>query len=261
MTSQIPRPRPHAWVWRFARIAVRTFYRVERVGPELPSGALLLVANHPNALLDPAVVQATTDRQVRFLAKSTLFRNHPLSLFVRHSGAIPVYRRIDPGVDVSRNVEMFSAIEATLADGEAICLFPEGISHDTGRLEQLRTGAARMALASEAQSSPVSIMPVGLNFDRVPRFRSRVTAVFGHAFGCDDLLDEYHRDRAAAVRHLTDRIRDRLRRLMVESDPRHDLPVVARADRLYASARGVSRDPAERIRRRRLIATGMAELR
>ena len=48
---------------------------------------------------------------------------------------------------------------------------------------------------------------------------------------------------------------------MVESDPRHDLPVVARADRLYASARGVSRDPAERIRRRRLIATGMAELR
>ena len=261
MTSQIPRPRPHAWVWRFARIAVRTFYRVERVGPELPSGALLLVANHPNALLDPAVVQATTDRQVRFLAKSTLFRNHPLSLFVRHSGAIPVYRRIDPGVDVSRNVEMFSAIEATLAEGEAICLFPEGISHDTGRLEQLRTGAARMALASEAQGSPVSIMPVGLNFDRVPRFRSRVTAVFGRAFGCDDLLDEYHRDRAAAVRHLTDRIRDRLRRLMVESDPRHDLPVVARADRLYASARGVSRDPAERIRRRRLIATGMAELR
>ena len=261
MTSQIARPRSHAWVWRFARIGVRTFYRVERVGPELPRGALLLVANHPNALLDAAVVQATTNRQVRFLAKSTLFWNHPLSLFVRHSGTIPVYRRIDPGVDSRRNVEMFSAVEATLADGEAICLFPEGISHDRGHLEQLRTGAARMTLASGARSSPVSIMPVGLNFDRVPRFRSRVTAVCGRAFGCDDLLDEYHRDRAAAVRRLTDRIHDRLRRLMVESDPRHDIPVVAQADRLYASARGVSRDPAERIRRRRLIATGTAELR
>ena len=146
MTSQIARPRPHVWVWRFARIPIRTFYRVDRVGPELPSGTLLLVATHPNALLDPAVVQATTNRQVRFLAKSTLFRNHPLSLFVRHSGAIPVYRRVDPGVDLRRNVEMFSAVEATLAAGEAICLFPEGITHDSGRLEQLRTDAARMAL-------------------------------------------------------------------------------------------------------------------
>ena len=104
-------------------------------------------------------------------------------------------------------------------------------------------------------------MPVGLNFDRLPLFRSRVTAVFGRAFGCDDLLDEYHRDRAATVLRLTDRIRDRLWRLMVESDPRQDLHVVAQADRLYASARGVSSDPAEHIRRRRLIAAGMAELR
>ena len=96
MTSQIARSRPHTWVWRFARIAVRTFYRVNRVGPELPSGALLLVANHLNALLDPAVVQATANHQVRFLSNLTLFRNHPLSLFVRHSGAIPVYRRNRP---------------------------------------------------------------------------------------------------------------------------------------------------------------------
>ena len=56
-----------------------------------------------------------------------------------------MYRRIDPGVDLRRNVEMFSAVDATLANGEASRLFPEGISHDSGRLEQLRTGAARMA--------------------------------------------------------------------------------------------------------------------
>lgn len=48
---------------------------------------------------------------------------------------------------------------------------------------------------------------------------------------------------------------------MVEAEPRTDLPLVDRIDRLYAAARGVSLDPAERVRRRRLIAGGMERLR
>ena len=253
--------RPRAWVWNLARLAIRTFYRVERVGPTLPPGALLLLANHPNALLDPALIQTTAGRPVRFLAKSTLFRRHPLSLLVRHSGAIPVYRRIDPGVDTSRNVEMFSAVEAALSEGEAICLFPEGISHDHGRLETLRTGASRMALTTTAGGCQIQIVPVGLNFDHLAAFRSRVTAVFGAAVEYDDLVQVYARDQTQAVRDLTDRISNRLRRLMVEADPRQDLPVVTRVERLYAMARGVSRGPEQRISRRQLIADGMEVLR
>ena len=267
MTTQPPKSwvvtthPPKSWVWGFARLAVTTFYRVERIGGQLPDGPLLLVANHPNTLLDPALIQTTAARRVRFLAKSTLFRRHPLSLLVRHSGAIPVYRKMDPGVDTTRNTEMFRAVEATLADGEAICLFPEGISHDGGHLVPLRTGAARMVLNSQARGFPVTIVPVGLNFDHVSAFRSRVTVVFGRPFGCADLREAYGVDASSAVRALTDRIGERLRRLVVEAEPRHDLPVVERIDRLYASARGVSRDRRERLARRRLIADGLDQLR
>ena len=169
---------PQSWVWGFGHLAVHAYYRVERLGGALPDGALLLVANHPNTLLDPAVIQTTAGRRIRFLAKSTLFAGHPLSPLIRRSGAIPVYRKIDPGVDTSRNVEMFAAVEASLADGEAICLFPEGISHAGGRLEPLRTGAARMVLDNCAAGRPVTVVPVGLNFDALARFRSRVTTVF-----------------------------------------------------------------------------------
>ena len=252
---------PRSWVWGFGRLAVYAYYKVERIGGTLPDGALLLVANHPNTLIDPAVIQTTAGRRIRFLAKSTLFAWHPLSPLIRLSGAIPVYRKMDPGVDTSRNVEMFSAVAASLAAGEAICLFPEGTSHARGRLEPLRTGAARMVLNSCAAGHPMTIVPVGLNFDALARFRSRVTAVFGHTVDYADLAAGYAEDEATAVRALTDRIKHRLKHLMVEAEPRHDLPIVERIDRLYAAARGASRDARERLGRRRLIATGMAKLR
>ena len=248
-------------LWRLVSLAVRTFYRVDRVGPSVPDGALVLVANHPNTLLDPSVVQATAGRPVRFLAKSTLFQGPFLGAIIKRSGAIPIYRKMDPGADTSRNVEMFAAVQQALADKHAICLFPEGISHVSGRLEPLRTGAARMVLTSAAAGQPVTIVPVGLNFDRLPMFRSRVVAMFGPPFDGADLVESFEQTPKDATRALTDRIADHLRRLLVEADPREDLKLVARVDRLYAAARGVSDDPAERVGRRRLIAAGIDRLR
>ena len=248
-------------LWRLVGLAVRTFYRVDRVGPSVPDGALMLVANHPNTLLDPSVIQATAGRPVRFLAKSTLFQGPFLGAIIKRSGAIPVYRKMDPGADTSRNIEMFAAVQQALADKHAICLFPEGVSHVSGHLEPLRTGAARMVLTSAAAGHPVTVVPVGLNFDRLPMFRSRVVAMFGPPFDGADLVNSFEQTPKDATRVLTDRIADHLRRLVVEADPRTDLKLVARVDRLYAAARGVSGDPAEKVRRRRLIAAGINGLR
>ena len=83
---------------------------------------------------------------MRFLAKSTLFKG-AFGPLMRAAGAIPVYRRQD-AADVQRNAESFAAVDAALAGAEAVCIFPEGISHSSGMLEPLRTGAARMALVS-----------------------------------------------------------------------------------------------------------------
>jgi glycerol-3-phosphate O-acyltransferase/dihydroxyacetone phosphate acyltransferase len=58
---------------RLATAIARIFYRVDAAGSVPASGPLLLLPNHPNALLDPALVMATAGRPVRFLAKSTLF--------------------------------------------------------------------------------------------------------------------------------------------------------------------------------------------
>src|SRR5215218_4179162 len=100
-----------------ARLACLVFYRVDCVGAAPASGAVMLLPNHANALLDPAIIWATANRDVRFLAKSTLFEG-PLRPLIAGSGAIPVYRKLDQGVDVSKNTETFAAVDAALAAGD-----------------------------------------------------------------------------------------------------------------------------------------------
>ncbi|MEP6918733.1 MAG: 1-acyl-sn-glycerol-3-phosphate acyltransferase, partial [Acidobacteriota bacterium] len=247
-----------------ARVTCHLFYRVDCVGTPPAAGAVLLLPNHVNALLDPAVIWATAGRDVRFLAKSTLF-DGPLRPLLAGAGAIPVYRRLDQGADVSKNTETFAAVGAALAGGDAVCVFPEGISHSTGRLVPLRTGAARMALGAERAGTSVALVPAGLNFERKTAFRSRVTVVYGPSFSCADLAALPHPDAVAgdhastqhapdlaaptdAVRVLTDRIAQHMRQLLVEADPAGDDALVDRVDRLYTAARGYP-GPLDRLER------------
>jgi glycerol-3-phosphate O-acyltransferase / dihydroxyacetone phosphate acyltransferase len=247
-----------------AHVVCRIFYRIEYAGDVPATGAVLLLANHPNALLDPAIVWATAGRDVRFLAKSTLFSG-AFGVVLNAAGAIPVYRRLDEGVDTSKNAEMFKAVYSALANGQAICIFPEGISHSEGRLVPLRTGAARMALSAERDGTPVQLVAVGLNFLRKTAFRSRVTVLYGRPFSVSDLAGQANerteeRD-ASGVRLATERIAAHMRRLLVESDPEKDAAIVGRVERLYAAARGPAADPRERVARRQAIAAGIERLR
>lgn len=241
-----------------AQAASRLFYRVDCVGQPPEFGAALLLPNHPNALLDPAVIWTTAGREVRFLAKSTLFEG-PLRPLIAGSGAIPVYRKLDQGADVSKNSETFAAVDAALANGDAICIFPEGVSHSAGRLVPLRTGAARMALSAERAGTRVNLVPVGLNFERKTMFRSRVTVVYGQPFTSEDLADVAAHPEG--VRELTERIAARIRRLLIEADPKTDAAIVDQVDRMYAAARGIGHAPQERVERRRVIASGVERLR
>ena len=243
-----------------ARAACWLFYRVDQAGSPPHTGPVLFVANHANALLDPAIIWATAGRDVRFLAKSTLF-DGPLRPFLAGAGAIPVYRRKDEGVDMARNAEMFSAVDAALQGGNAVCIFPEGQSHSQGHLAPLRTGAARIVLAAEAAGTAVALVAVGLNFDRKTAFRSRVTVAYGPAFRATDFVPRTSDDQAAAVRALMDGIAVHMKRLLIEADPGAEARLIDSVDRLYAAARGRPPVAKERIARRQAIAEGIERLR
>ncbi|HEY9384725.1 MAG TPA: 1-acyl-sn-glycerol-3-phosphate acyltransferase, partial [Gemmatimonadales bacterium] len=114
------------------RLTLRIFFRrVELAGNEKvpPTGPLMFVLNHPNSLVDPVFVLCLAPRPVSFLAKAPLFKIPLVGWLVRAAGSIPVERRQDPGVDLSKNREMFARVRAHLAAGGAVALFPEGTSH------------------------------------------------------------------------------------------------------------------------------------
>jgi glycerol-3-phosphate O-acyltransferase / dihydroxyacetone phosphate acyltransferase len=252
--SAAPAGRDFRVIDRVAAAMAHLFYRVDVAGRPQPDGPLLLLPNHFNALLDPALVMATAGRPVRFLAKSTLFHGFFRPLLGAAS-AIPVYRKQD-GVETGRNDETFAAVHAALARGDAVCVFPEGISHSSGRLEELRTGAARMALSAAASGIDVHMVPVGINLERKTTFRSRATVAYGAPFRAAAAETD-----ADAVRRLTRQIGDHMRALLVEADPDGDAHLIERLNRLYVAGRGAQDDAAADVERRKTIADALRRVR
>jgi glycerol-3-phosphate O-acyltransferase / dihydroxyacetone phosphate acyltransferase len=222
------------------RGAVRLYYRLEIGGETVPrTGAVLLVANHPNSLLDAAMVTLAARRHVRFLAKSTLFDDRtlaaPVRWLVRASGAIPVYRRVDGAAPSGGNDEAFRAVRAALAEGAAVALFPEGISHARSSLAPLKTGAARLTLgAARTTGHTFPIVPVGLLLDDRAVFRSTARVIVGAPIAWDDLAHRGESD-ATAVRDLTDRIQVGLRSVTLNYASWEDAHLIALADAVHAT--------------------------
>lgn len=248
---------------RVSAFAVRTFYRLRVAGERVPrSGPALLVANHPNSLIDPAAVAAVAGRPVRFLAKAPLFGDPQIGWLIRGAGAIPVYRASDDPTRMGANEDTFRAAHAALAEGDAVGIFPEGLSHSEPGLTPLKTGAARIALGAALRlGSGFPIVPVGLVFRRKERFRSEALAVIGEPVAWSDLEDAGPDDHEG-VRELTRRIEDALREVTVNLERWEDAPLVECAEQIHAAEILRERTrPAERIDRLREATRALARLR
>ena len=225
-------------------IALKLFFRrIETVNADrVPKGTgVIFVMNHPNGLIDPALVFVALPRKISFLAKSTLFRMPVISFLLRTVEALPLYRKIDAGEDVSKNLKTFELAHELLQTGGSIALFPEGVSHNSPKLLPAKTGAARIALGavSVAVEKPIElkIVPVGLFYTNKTTFRSEALLHFGDSFTVQPVeLDTEGQPPRDAARKLTERIEKVLGEVTLNAESESDLHAARIAEEIFASA-------------------------
>jgi 1-acyl-sn-glycerol-3-phosphate acyltransferase len=156
---------------------------------------LLIVANHPNALIDPLLVGTTLSRRVLLTAKATLFENPALSTLLHAAGVVPLRRAKDEEGSTQgefrsdRNAAAFRSVTAALRRGGAVLIFPEGISHDAPAIAPLRSGAARIVLQAHSEGVlGIQLLAFGLIYEEKERPNSNVLVRVGDPVTLDSWL-------------------------------------------------------------------------
>ncbi|GAA4502819.1 hypothetical protein GCM10023172_26700 [Hymenobacter ginsengisoli] len=239
------------------RVGLRVFFRRlevrHRERLRLP-GPLMLCSNHPNTLMDPLVTAVQRHQPIAFLAKSTFFKNPFLGAIMRSGNCIPIYRRQDAeGADALSAQQLAASNEASfgrcydyLERGGTVMIFPEGTSVSERRLRPLKTGAARIALGTEARHAfqlGLKIVCVGTNYFDPTRFRSDVFLNVAPPINVADYAASYRQDPEAAADELTEEIRKRLTRRLVISRAAEDDQLAQQVERTFGNHLDPDDDP------------------
>ncbi|MBL8996429.1 MAG: 1-acyl-sn-glycerol-3-phosphate acyltransferase [Gemmatimonadales bacterium] len=246
-------------------LGVRSYYRVTVAGARLPeTGPVLLVANHNNSLVDPALAVVAAGRTVRFLTKAPLFDDKLIGWLIAAVGSVPVYRQQDDPTKLSQNLDSFRDVHAALAAGDVVGIFPEGITHSASRLAPLKTGAARIAIgAAGILGRDFPIVAMGLVFRDRDRFRSEAHVIISEPLRWGDLVGEGESKRA--VRELTARIEAQMRSVTLNLERWEDEPLVRAAEQVWRAEldgdAALPRDAAAKLDRLRRVTDALAALR
>jgi 1-acyl-sn-glycerol-3-phosphate acyltransferase len=167
-----PITRTYRNVMTAASPIIRTWGRLEVSGlDQLPDeGPVLVIGNH-DSYWDPVAigVAGRPRRQIRALAKSTLWKSAPVGWVLDGMGQIPIIRG-------GRDTRALDAAIQELAAGACVGVFPEGTISRGTRL-RARSGAGRLALAVP-EAVIVSVAVTGtVDIIRVPK-RPRIRVEF-----------------------------------------------------------------------------------
>jgi acyl-[acyl-carrier-protein]-phospholipid O-acyltransferase/long-chain-fatty-acid--[acyl-carrier-protein] ligase len=134
-------------LYSIGRSLVRCVYRVTAIGMEnLPSGGFLLVPNHIS-WVDALVLQLACPRPIRYVIDQAYYHKRILHPVLRVLGCIPI--------NIRHSHAAVRAAAERIADGEIVCVFPEGQLERRGVLLRLHRGYELIARHADAQTVPV----------------------------------------------------------------------------------------------------------
>ncbi|HQR57487.1 MAG TPA: MFS transporter [Burkholderiaceae bacterium] len=138
-----------------AWVLTHTLYRLRAVNADrIPAeGAAVLACNHVS-FVDAVVIMGESPRPIRFVMDHRIFKIPFAHWFFRNAKAIAIApAREDPAMLARAN----ERIDAALADGDLVCIFPEGKITFDGELSPFRQGVQKIV-----ERVPVPVIPMAL---------------------------------------------------------------------------------------------------
>ncbi len=136
-------------------VLVNTMYRIKVSGLEnIPErGPALLVCNHVS-FMDALVIGGSVRRPVRFVMDHNIFKIPVLGFIFRTAQAIPIAPARE---DVDALRKAYDRIDEELADGQLVCIFPEGKLTRDGEMNEFKKGVEKIL-----ERRAVPVVPMAL---------------------------------------------------------------------------------------------------
>ncbi|KAJ7091143.1 hypothetical protein C8R44DRAFT_844288 [Mycena epipterygia] len=207
----------------------------------------IVCANHSNSLTDALLLVTSIPpkerNMLRLTAKATQFGHRTFtSWLIESAGTVPIKRRKDyaEGGPID-NTDVMEKLMEALELGDAICLFPEGMSRYHPSVAPLKTGVARLIsdVLTRNRTNPdfeISLLNCSVTYMHRQHFRSDVLVTFHPPM---TFSPKTHPELLAPIdyndiRSLTAQMHDQISSGTIDS-PSWDLVRVAKlAARIYA---------------------------
>jgi hypothetical protein len=205
-----PLPIQRAWLGllRLAGLTILTVaYRLRIRGIEhVPEGPALIVCNHVG-FIDWLFLGVALPRAPRFVMHRAHFRYRVLRWFFASARVIPIAPHKESPEALARAM---LEIDAALANGEQVLLFPEGNMTPDGELQEMRPGVERIATRHRVPVVPFALRGIWGSFfsrangepmtKRSRRWRAPVEVVAGPPIPASDVTMAAVRERIASLR-------------------------------------------------------------
>jgi 1-acyl-sn-glycerol-3-phosphate acyltransferase len=149
--KQVPLFAARFFIWLLSH----SIYRVRHEGlTNIPdTGAALLTCNHVS-FVDTLLINGAIRRPIRFIMTKRIFDIPGLSFVFRTLRAIPIASKSEDPVAYEA---AFDEVDAALAAGDLVCIFPEGALTTDGQIHEFKPGMQKI-LARR----PVAVIPLAL---------------------------------------------------------------------------------------------------
>ena len=182
-------------------------------------GPLVVIANHPNTVVDPLLAVMYTREQCFLLANYGLFKNPIAGAILRTLFCIPVKRTKDVAEGEERNNDnAFRESEEHLMAGRSLFVAAEGSSYTERHIRAFKTGAARIIFEAESRANftlNVRILPIGLTYFDPLKFGSDVVVDIGEPFSAINWRVAYAENPQQAVDNFTQHIENQFDTLTI----------------------------------------------